>query len=284
MKKTNADSHFILLIQCKDEKGLISKVTTILFENECNVTEMKEHVDEVTNTFYMRCEFIGSGDMTKIKELLRSKLQQNAIVNVYSKAKKQIVVFATKEHHCLSDLLVRNHFGEIGAEIKCVISNHAVLKSFVEKFNIEFHHVSNENKSHEQFESELVTIVEKHTPDYLVLAKFMRVLSSGFVGKYPQQIINIHHSFLPAFIGANPYQQAHDRGIKMIGATAHFVTEELDQGPIISQHTKQVDHSYSVEDMRISGREIEKDVLLEALQSVFEDRVFVTGNKTVILD
>ena len=280
----NNIAHHILLIHCPDQKGLVSIVSNILYKSQYNIVEMKEHVDQLTNIFYMRCEFTGVGDANQIKSFLQKELPPNAIITVNPKTKKDIVVFATKEHHCLSDLLIRNHFGELDANIKCVVSNHKTLQVFVEKFNVDFHYVTHENKSKDEFEQELLAITAKHNPDFLVLAKFMRILSPELVGKYPNKIINIHHSFLPAFIGANPYQQAYNRGIKLIGATAHFVNEELDQGPIIAQQTKQVDHSFSADDMRISGKEIERVVLVEALQLALEDRVFVTGNKTVILN
>ena len=205
-----------------------------------------------------------------------------ANIKLNPRKKKQLIVFATKEHHCLSDILTRHYFGELNGEIKCVIANHRDLREIVMKFGVDFVHVSHENKTKEAFENDILEITKKHNPDYLVLAKFMRILSPHFVAQYPQKIINIHHSFLPAFIGANPYRQAYERGIKIIGATAHFVTDNLDEGPIITQKTNQVDHSYSAEDMKNSGRDIERLALAEALGHALEDRIFVTGNKTVI--
>ncbi len=274
----------ILLIKCKDEKGLLSKITTLLFENNLNIVGMKEHVDELNNEFYLRCEFTENTNLITLKESLIRLLPNNASVHINQKKKKNIVIYATKEYHCLSDLLVRNYFGELNADIKCVIANHIVLKDIVEKFNIPFYFVSSENKTKAEFEDEILSFTDKYKPDYVVLAKFMRILSSGFVNKYENKIINIHHSFLPAFIGASPYRQAFERGVKLIGATAHFVTNNLDEGPIITQKTNNVDHSYTIEDMSKSGKEIERLVLSEALQLVFEDRIFVTGNKTVIFD
>jgi formyltetrahydrofolate deformylase len=272
----------ILLIKCKDEKGLLSKVTTLLFENDLNIIGMKEHVDELNDEFYLRCEYTGETNTIKLSEALKKVLPNNALININPLKKKDIVIYATKEYHCLSDLLIRNYFGELNADIKCVIANHDVLKDIVEKFNIPFYLVSTENKTKAEFENEVLSITNKYQPDYIVLAKFMRILSSDFVNKFEHKIINIHHSFLPAFIGANPYRQAFERGVKLIGATAHFVTNKLDEGPIITQKTNNVDHTYSVEDMSKFGKEIERVVLAEALQYVFEDRIFVTGNKTVI--
>lgn len=272
-----------LLIQCPDQKGLISKISSTLFESNLNIVEMREHVDPNTNAFYMRCEFTGQVEVVELKRGLLSQLPNGAHVNINPKRKKDVILFATKEHHCLSDLLTRHYFSELNMDIKCVISNHRDLRDIVMKFGIDFIHIGHENKTKEKFESEILEVVQKQNPDYLVLAKFMRILSPEFVSKLPNKIINIHHSFLPAFIGANPYKQAYERGIKIIGATAHFVTDELDQGPIISQKTIQVDHTFSADDMKKAGRDIERLALAEALMHVLDDRVFVMGNKTIIL-
>ncbi|WPU64358.1 formyltetrahydrofolate deformylase [Peredibacter starrii] len=273
----------VLLINSRDQKGLISKISTILYQNDLNIVEMKEHVDRASDTFYMRCEFTGDGNIEAIKDKIKKELPANAQLTLNPKKKKDVVILATKEHHCLSDILIRHYFSELDIEIKCVIANHTNLKELVNKFGIEFVHISHENKTKEAFEQEILDYTKKFNPDYLVLAKFMRILSSNFVKHYPNKIINIHHSFLPAFIGANPYRQAYERGIKIIGATSHFVTDELDQGPIISQKTIQVDHSFSAEDMKKAGRDTERLALAEALNHAIDDRIFVMGNKTVIL-
>lgn len=272
----------VLLIDCKDQTGLIAKVSNTLFENNLNIVTMKEHVVAENQTFYMRCEFTGDAKTQEIMTKLQSVLPSDAKIKLNPKKKKDIIVFATKEHHCLTDILTRHYFGELNADIKCVIANHLDLKDIVSKFGIEFIHISHLNKTKEQFEKEALKAAAQYNPDYLVLAKFLRILSPEFVAHYPNRIVNIHHSFLPAFIGANPYQQAYERGIKIIGATAHFVNDELDQGPIITQKTNQVDHTYSAEDMKRSGKDIERLALAEALEHVLEDRIFVTGNKTII--
>lgn len=274
----------VLLVDSPDQKGLISKISTLLFKNELNIVEMKEHVDKTTNTFYMRCEFTGDIESSLLKNQIQAVLPSAANIRINPKSKKDVIIFATKEHHCLSDILIRHYFSELDLEIKCIVSNHADLKELVAKFDIEFIHIPHENKSKEAFEQDLLKVVGEINPDYLILAKFMRILSPQFVARYPNKIINIHHSFLPAFIGANPYRQAYERGIKIIGATAHFVTDELDQGPIITQKTIQVDHSFSADDMKKSGRDIERLALSEALMHVLDDRIFVSGNKTVILN
>jgi len=272
----------ILLINCIDQKGLIFNITKILYENNLNIVGMKEYVDEQNSEFFVRIEFTGSSNLPEMKNALASILPNGAIIRVNTNQKKSIVIYATKEHHCLSDIIIRNYFGELNAEIKCVVANHNDLKNIVTKFNIPFYFVSHENKSKDIFEKELMEVTVQYEADYIILAKFMRILSPNFINAFEHKIINIHHSFLPAFIGANPYRQAFERGVKLIGATAHFVTNNLDEGPIITQKTNNVDHSFSIQEMSRSGKEIERMVLAEALQNVFEDRVFVTGNKTVI--
>jgi formyltetrahydrofolate deformylase len=206
------------------------------------------------------------------------------MVKVNPLPEKKIVVLVTKEYHCLSDILTRNHFKTLGANVQCVIGNHPDLKNITERFGIPFHLVSHENKSKERFEAELMNIILPYKPDYLILAKFMRILSPEFIKSFKLKIINIHHSFLPAFTGANPYSQALKRGVKIIGATAHFVTSDLDEGPIITQKIISVNHSFTLTDLIKAGRENETAALAKAMQLVFEDRVFVYNNKTVVFE
>jgi formyltetrahydrofolate deformylase len=188
----------------------------------------------------------------------------------------------TKESHALGDILIRYAAGELGANIQCVIGNHETLRVLVERFNIPFIYVPAEGLSREEHEEKVMKEIDTFTFDYIVLAKYMRILTPTFVKAYTQKIINIHHSFLPAFIGANPYKQAFDRGVKIIGATAHYVTDDLDEGPIIAQDVIPVNHRLTWKDMQRAGRDGEKIVLSRALALVFNDRVFVNGNKTVI--
>jgi len=272
----------ILLITCTDETGLISKISTTVFEQGLNIIVMREFVDPVTNGFFMRCELSGELEIQSLYNELRTKLPANAQIVINPKRKKDIIVLATKEYHCLSDLLTRHHFDEINANILAVISNHDYLEPFVQKFQLPFHLVSHENISKEEFEKQILGLANSYKPDWLVLAKFMRILSASFISEYQNRIVNIHHSFLPAFVGANPYKQAFDRGVKLIGATAHFVNEILDQGPIISQKVIHADHTFSVKNMVQAGHEVERAVLFEALNLVLEDRVFVAGNKTIV--
>jgi len=272
----------ILLISCADEKGLISKISTSIFAFNLNIIVMREFVDPETDSFFMRCELFGEPDKPALVADLKQKLPKQARITLNQKQKKNLVVLATKEYHCLSDLLTRFHFDEINANILAVISNHEFLKPYVEKFEVPFHFISHEGKSKETFENQLTEQVTSYSPDFMVLAKFMRILSPQFVSLFENKIINIHHSFLPAFVGANPYKQAFQRGVKLIGATAHFVNNNLDEGPIISQKVLNVDHTFAVKTMVQAGHEVERAVLVEALNLVLEDRVFVTGNKTIV--
>lgn len=272
----------ILLISCTDQKGLIAKIGTIVATLGLNITTLREFVEEETGRFFMRMELTGRLEQDVLHQQLVNSLPTDAWVVINPKEKKDIVVLVTKEYHCLSDLLSRHHFDELPGRIRAVIGNYETLKPYTEQFGIPYHYVSHEGKSKEQFEQELIEVVKQYSPDFLVLAKFMRILSPTFVSQFENRIINIHHSFLPAFIGANPYKQAYERGVKLIGATAHIVNNNLDEGPIITQSVHSVDHRFSIRNMVLAGHEIEKNVLSEALKLVLEDRVFVVGNKTII--
>jgi formyltetrahydrofolate deformylase len=232
----------------------------------------------------MRSEIEGALDETRIHQGLAGILPADANIRVVSKSKKKIVVLVTKEHYCLGELLVKNHFDELDANIVAVIGNHNSLADLVERFGLPFHHIAAEGMDRTDHEQLVIAEIEKYQPDYIVLAKYMRILTPLFVEKYPNKIINIHHSFLPAFIGANPYKQAYERGVKIIGATAHFVNNVLDDGPIIVQDILHVDHSQSWQEMAQTGRNNEKIVLAKALKLVFNEHIFVTGNKTVIFE
>lgn len=213
---------------------------------------------------------------------LKSALPNGAKISLKKAGKKSLIILATKENHCLGDLLLRQESGELNADIKAVIANRAELKSLVERFSIPFFWVDSDGISREEHEGKIGEIIERFSPDLLALAKYMRILSSDFTSRYEGKIINIHHSFLPAFIGANPYKQAFARGVKIIGATAHFVTNELDEGPIIAQDIIHINHTYSWQDMQKAGRDVEKSVFAHALDLVLHDRVFINGNKTIV--
>ena len=271
-------------IQCEDRVGLVAAISGLIAQESINIISMREHVDTEQHLFFARLEMEDNENAQLLKNKLKEVLPQNATINIHTSQEKKVVVMVTKEYHCLGDILIKNHFKTLGATVQCVIGNHAVLEEVCTKFNIPFHFISHTEKDKPSFEKEILDTLKQYEFDYLVLAKFMRILSSDFISQYKHKVINIHHSFLPAFIGANPYRQAFDRGVKLIGATAHFVTDHLDEGPIIAQNINPVNHTFSVADMMRAGKEIEKTTLSRALQLVFEDRVFVYNNKTVIFE
>ena len=282
----NTQKH-ILLMDGPDHKGLIHLVTGVLLRHELNIIRNDEYVSP-SGQFFMRTEFesgvpLDANDTTALLAELRAELPVSSNLRLNPKRKKNIVVFVTKEHYCLGDLLLRYEFDELDADILAVISNYNTLQPLVNKFGIPFHHISHEGRTRAEHEAAILRTLAIYEPDYVVLAKYMRVLTPEFVQYYNNRLINIHHSFLPAFIGANPYRQAYERGVKIIGATAHFVSNDLDEGPIIAQSVKEVDHRHTATDMATEGRDVEKQVLSKALKLVFNDRVFICGNRTVVL-
>lgn len=274
----------IITIQCQDRVGLVAQISQVLAARNVNIITMREFVDTANNNFFARLEVTNSGEINYINQTLQSVLPNDAIIKVNPESQKNIIVLVSKEYHCLSDILVRNHFKTLGANVQCVIGNHQILQDICLRFNIPFHFIDHQNMEKQIFEQQIIKTISNYNFDFIVLAKFMRILSPSFVANFIHKIVNIHHSFLPAFIGASPYKQAHNRGVKLIGATAHFVTNDLDEGPIITQQTTPVTHTYQTADMVRSGKEIETAVLIKALQSLFADRVFVYDNKTIVFD
>ena len=271
-----------VLIDCEDAKGLVYKISKVFYDRDLNIDNNREFVDKEHGRFFMRTVVTGLFDIEELLAELESVVPQDAHIRVIEPKDKKIVLLATKESHALGDILIRYADSELGAEIECVIANHDTLRVLVERFDIPFFHISAEDLSREEHEEKVMQCIDQHEFDYMVLAKYMRILTPTFVKAYDKKIINIHHSFLPAFIGANPYKQAFERGVKIIGATAHFVTDDLDEGPIIAQDVIPVNHRLSWKDMQRAGRDGEKIVLSRALSLVLHDRVFVNGNKTVI--
>ncbi len=271
-----------VLIDCPDSKGLVYKISKVFYDRDLNIENNREFVDREQGRFFMRTEVSGIFDRDELREALEGVTPPNSNLQVIEPKKKNIVLFATKESHALGDILVRHEADELDANILAVISNHNTLKSLVDRFDIPFFHIDAKEISRVEHEKRILEVLEKFSFDYIVLAKYMRILTPNFVSKYSRKIINIHHSFLPAFIGANPYKQAYNRGVKIIGATAHFVTDELDEGPIIAQDVISVNHRFSWRDMQRAGRDVEKIVLSRALDLVLNDRVFLYGNKTII--
>ena len=275
-------SEFILKIDCDDEKGLVFKIANEIFKSGLNIISNNEFVDSTNKKFYFLAKLDSEG-IDFSKESLRLKLQNilpNANIYLDEKRTKNIVVFATKETHCLGDILLAEYAKELDINIKMIIANHD-LSDLVKRFDKNFKLIKALDDRME-YEQLIKNELDKIDFDYIVLAKYMRILSKDFVDTYKDKIINIHHSFLPAFIGANPYLQAYNRGVKIIGASAHFVTSNLDEGPIIHQDVVRIDHSMNASELRNAGRKIETLVLRCALEKVFDDRVFINNNKTII--
>ena len=271
-----------VLIDCEDAKGLVYKISKLFYDRDLNIDNNREFVDKEHSRFFMRTIVTGLFDIQELEDELRTVVPTNAHIRVIEPKDKRIILMVTKESHALGDILVRHADGELGAKIQCVIGNHETLKSLVERFDIPFIYIPADGLDREVHEEKMMAEIDKFEFDYIVLAKYMRILTPNFVKAYAYKIINIHHSFLPAFIGANPYKQAYERGVKIIGATAHYVTDDLDEGPIIAQDVIPVNHRLSWRDMQRAGRDGEKIVLSRALALVLNDRVFVNGNKTVI--
>jgi formyltetrahydrofolate deformylase len=274
----------VMLVECADRPGLVHGITGALFRWGLNIVANQEFVDRESARFFMRTEFDGTAETASLLSEVRDVLPEDALVRLGDLAPKRIVVLVSKEHHCLADLLVRHAFGELNALLRAVVSNHEALASLVSKFGLPFQYVPHEGRSREAHEAGLLEAIAPYEPEFLVLAKYMRILDARFVARFPSRIINIHHSFLPAFAGARPYHQAFKRGVKVIGATAHFVSDQLDEGPIIMQQVIPVDHTHTPQDLAQAGRDVEQIVLARALKLVFEDRVFLCGNRTVIFD
>ena len=273
----------IIVIQCQDRVGLVAAISGVLAQQQLNIVSLREHVDKAENRFFLRVQ-VEQDANAPLEKALQDVLPADAVVVVNPLPEKKLVVMVTKEYHCLADMLVRHYFKTLGATIQCVIGNYNNLEDICTRFELPFFLVSHEGRSKEAFEQEIAAVIDRHAPDYIVLAKFMRILSPDFIAQHPGRIINIHHSFLPAFAGANPYRQAFERGVKLIGATAHFVTNDLDEGPIIAQQIIPVSHSLTATDMMRAGKEIETAVLAKAIRLVIEDRVFVYNNKTVVFE
>ena len=274
----------VLLVDCPDGPGLIHAISGVLLAHGANILGNHEFVDRRRQRFFMRTEFVGADMLSGIVAEVQAALPAPSAVRIGQSGRQRIVVLTTREPHCVGELLMRHAQGDLGASIAAVIGTDAALASLVERFDVPFHHVPVESRTRETHEADMLRILQLHRPDFVVLAKFMRVLTAGFVEQFPDRIINIHHSFLPAFVGSSPYLQAFERGVKIIGATAHFVTEGLDEGAIIAQDVVRVDHSDNPEHMAQADRDVEKIVLARALRLVFEDRIFLSGNRTVVFD
>lgn len=278
---------YTLTLTCPDRVGIVAAVSSMIAQHQGWIVEASHHADEPAQRFFMRQE-IRADSLPFDIDALREKFAPIAVQYDMdwrisdSAVKKRVVVLVSKQAHCLYDLLARWQSKELDVDIPCVISNHEAFRGFVEWHGIPFHHVPVMPDNKEAAYTEVQRLFESYRGDTMVLARYMQILSPGLCRAYPGQIINIHHSFLPSFVGAKPYHQAYERGVKLIGATCHYVTADLDQGPIIDQDVIRIDHSDSPEDMVRYGKDIEKTVLARGLRYHLEDRVLTHGNKTVV--
>ena len=276
----------IATLQCADQPGIVHAMTSSVLAASGNIIENQQFTDPVTNSFVMRTRFETNSSLDKAREVLADGLAKfNPVLNLRDNATpKRALVMVTKESHCLRDLLYLLELGELPIEIPLVVGNHDELKSLVESLGIKFKHLPVSADSKAAAEKELLSIVGSEKIDFVVLARYMQILSPSFCSQLSNRIINIHHSFLPGFKGAKPYHQAHEKGVKIIGATAHFVTEDLDEGPIIEQDVAHVTHASSPEQLIAIGRDIERRVLAKAVRLFAEDRIFIVGNRTVVFN
>jgi formyltetrahydrofolate deformylase len=276
----------IATLQCADQPGIVHAMTSSVLAASGNIIENQQFTDPVTNSFVMRTRFETSSSIDNAREVLTSGLAKfsPALTIRDNATPKRALVMVTKESHCLRDLLYLLELGELPIEIPLVVGNHDDLKSLVESHGIKFKHLPVGSESKAAAEKELFSIIKSEKIDFVVLARYMQILSSDFCSQLSNRIINIHHSFLPGFKGAKPYHQAHAKGVKIIGATAHFVTEDLDEGPIIEQDVAHVTHASSPDQLIAIGRDIERRVLAKAVRLFAEDRIFIVGNRTVVFN
>lgn len=277
----------ILLISCPDQKGEVATIADFIYRHNGNIVHADEHGDEESGLFLMRVEFdpkefdIDLADFSRhfspVAETFGMKWRM-----AQSSYRPRMIIFVSKYDHCLVDLLYRHKSGELACDIPLIISNHPDNQAIADFFGIPYRVISVTKDNRTQAEQQIHARMDEHKPDFMVLARYMQILSNEFVKRYPQRIINIHHSFLPAFVGARPYHQAFERGVKLIGATSHYVTEVLDDGPIIEQDVVRVSHRDTVEDLIRKGRDLEKVVLSRAVRAHVENRVLVYGSKTVV--
>lgn len=284
------NNHAILLIHCTDRKGLISTITHFLFEHNGNIVELGEHVEKSEGVFFMRVKWELEGfDIPKdqIKETFQQEIASKFEMQWqlhFTDKRPRMAIFVSTASHCLYDILSRHYSGEWNVEIPAIISNHEMHRQLAERYEIPFYFfdISKSNKA--EIEATQMKLLQDLQIDFLILARYMQILSDHFILSYPNRIINIHHSFLPAFAGAKPYHRAYERGVKIIGATSHYVTAELDAGPIIEQDVVKISHKDSVEDLIRKGKDLEKIVLSRAIWTHLQRKALVHANRTVIFD
>jgi len=283
-------AHGILLIECEDQKGIVSSITEFIYSNQGNIVELDQYLDNENGHFFMRIEWTLDTfkiERSSINEQFEKLLAKpfNIRYNLFFSDKKpRMALFVTKLSHCLFDLLGRWQNKGLAIDIPVVISNHEYLKPIVEKFGLKFYHVPITKTNKSDQEKKHLEILKEHQIDFIVLARYMQIIGKELISSYEHKIINIHHSFLPAFVGAKPYHAAYERGVKIIGATAHYVTKDLDAGPIIEQEVSRVTHHNSINDLVLMGQDAEKITLARAVKKHVDRKTLVIGNKTIIFN
>ena len=286
---SSLSNHAILLLSCPDKKGIVASVSQFIYEHNGNIVHAEQYTDTKKGQFFMRIEWelddfdLGKKEIPEAFSPLAQQFQMKWML-CFTDYVPNIAIFVSKAPHCLYEILLRHSAGEILANIKLIISNHPDLRPVAETFGIPFYFLPITPETKSDVEKQELAVLKKHHIDLIILARYMQILTSEFIAHYPNRIINIHHSFLPAFVGSRPYHQARERGVKIIGATSHYVTPELDAGPIIEQDVIRVSHRDSVEDLIRKGRDIEKLVLARAIKLHLENRILVYENKTIIFD
>lgn len=279
----------ILLISCQDRKGIVAEISHFISTYSGNILHSSQHSDEETNSYFMRIEWDIAGFTIKKNKIqqafepIAEKFKMKWSIN-FSGTRRKVAIFVSKYEHCVNDLLFRYHSGELNCEISMIISNHEKAKAIADYFKVPFHSFSMNKENKKQVEEEQIKLLKDNKIDLIILARYMQILSDAFVRNFPECIINIHHSFLPAFVGAKPYHQAYERGVKIIGATSHYVTAELDQGPIIEQDVSRITHRDSVKQLVQKGKDLEVLVLSRAVKLHLLDKILVFNNKTVVFD
>ncbi len=283
----HGDSTAVLLINCPDRKGLVASVSSLLYRHGANITHADQHQDHEAGLFFMRVEWVLEDfDLPTFRaefEALAAELRMTWQLHRMRDAPR-VAIFVSQHLHCLADLLHRQQAGELHCSIPLLISNHSSAEALARFYGVAFHHLPFTAATKAEAEAAQLQLLEENGVDLIVLARYMQLLSPEFVARYPERIINVHHSFLPAFVGARPYHAAFQRGVKLIGATGHYVTATLDDGPIIEQDVVRISHRDQVEDLIRKGRDIEKAVLSRAVMWHLEHRILCYGNKTVVFD
>lgn len=280
-----AVNHYILTLRCSDAPGVIYAMASALLTAQGNILEQAQFTDEATGLFSMRTRFETSlDDIEEVRTILIAEVAKfDPIITLrHENAQRRVLIMVSQQDHCLADLLYRHANGELPIDIPLIVSNHEKCRALAQQYDIPFAHIPITSSNKEAAERELMTLIDEHAVDVVVLARYMQILSNEFCKALEGRIINIHHSFLPGFKGARPYQQAYDRGVKLIGATAHFVTADLDEGPIIEQDVHRVQHHHTASDLTEIGRDVERLVLARAVRLYSEDRVLLDGQRTVI--